>query len=76
MEELSCFLYLKDASHELSRKNLADLMDLSRGDLAVAVQRLSAKKDGGGNGASEKAGNRTKDPTRTSSGIRSCDPGS
>ncbi|HCY59646.1 MAG TPA: glycosyl transferase family 2, partial [Lachnoclostridium sp.] len=24
--------------------NLADLMDLSRGDLAVAVQRLSAKK--------------------------------
>ena len=44
MEELSLLLYLKDASHELSRKNLADLMDLSRGDLAVAVQRLSAKK--------------------------------
>ena len=44
MEELSLLLYLKDARHELSRKNLADLMDLSRGDLAVAVQRLSAKK--------------------------------
>ena len=44
MEELSLLLYLKDASHELSRKNLADLMDFSRGDLAVAVQRLSAKK--------------------------------
>ena len=44
MEELSLLLYLKDTSHELSRKNLADLMDLSRGDLAVAVQRLSAKK--------------------------------
>lgn len=44
MEELSLLLYLKDASHELSRKNLADLMDLSRGDLAVAVQRLSAKR--------------------------------
>ena len=35
-----------------------------------------AARDGGGNGASEKAGNRTKDPTGTSSGIRSCDPGS
>ena len=44
MEELSILLYLKESSHELSRKDLADIMDLGRGNLTMAIQRLLAKK--------------------------------
>ena len=44
MAEISLLLYRKDASHELSRKNLANLMHLSRGNLRATLQRLTAKE--------------------------------
>lgn len=44
MTELSLLLYVKDARHALSRKDLADLMNLSRRNLNLALQRLTAKK--------------------------------
>lgn len=44
MAEISLLLYRKDASHELSRKNLANLMHLSRGELRGTLQRLVARE--------------------------------
>ena len=44
MAEISLLLYRKDASHELSRKNLANLMHLNRGNLRATLQRLTAKE--------------------------------
>ena len=44
MAEISLLLYRKDASHELSRKNLASLMHLSRGELRGTLQRLTVRE--------------------------------
>ena len=40
MAELSLLLYRKDAGKALSRKDLAELMHMSRGDLRAALQKL------------------------------------
>lgn len=44
MTEASILLYLKESSYILSRKKLADLMNVTRGSLMMAMQRLTAKK--------------------------------
>lgn len=43
LAELSLLLYRKDAGKALSRKDLAELMHMSRGDLRAALQKLVSR---------------------------------